>query len=64
MNEKIIRGPNFKIIGRIRDTPGRIEARKSSGVLIGWYDKQSDITRYSSGEVYSFGNAVSMLLGT
>jgi hypothetical protein len=62
MLEKIIRKPSGKIIGRIRDLPDRIEARTSGGVLLGWYCKVSDRTRYSGGEVFALGNAVKMLL--
>ena len=62
MHEQIIRYPNGKIIGRIRDTPDRIEARTSGGELLGWYCKVSDRTRYSNGEVFALGNAVRMLL--
>ena len=62
MNEKLIRQPNGRIIGRIRDLPDRIEARTSGGVLLGWYCKVSDRTRYSNSELYSLGNAVQMLL--
>jgi len=62
MLEKIIRQPNGKIIGRIRDLPDRIEARTSGGVLLGWYCKVSDRTRFRGGEIYCLGNAVKMLL--
>ena len=58
MQEHIIRYPNGKIIGRIRELPDRIEARTSGGVLLGWYCKVSDRTRYASGELAALGNAV------
>lgn len=62
MNEQIIRYPNGQIIGRIRELPDRIEARTSGGVLLGWYCKVSDRTRYATGVQFAIGNAVRMLL--
>jgi hypothetical protein len=62
MNERMIRQPNGRIIGRIRDTGDRIEARTAGGVLIGWYCKNSDWTRYADGRLYCLGNGVQMLI--
>lgn len=62
MNEQVIRYPNGKIIGRIRDMPDRIEARTAGGILLGWYCKVSDRTRFANGVQYAIGNAVRMLL--
>jgi len=59
--QTIIRSSNHKIIGRIRELPDRIEARTAGGVLLGWYDKSTDRTRCSGGELFSIGNVLSML---
>lgn len=59
--EKIIRDKHGKIIGRVRELPNKIEARNPGGILLGWYDKSSNKTRYANGKVHSIGNAITML---
>lgn len=62
MNETIIRRPNGSIIGCIRYLEAQIEARTPGGVLLGWYDRASDQTRRTNGELVALGNAVQTLL--
>jgi len=59
--QQIIRSADHKIIGRLRELPDRIEARTSGGILLGWYDKSSDRTRYANGVLFAIGNTITML---
>ena len=61
MNQQIIRKTNGQVIGRIVDQPSRIEARTSGGVLLGWYEKSTNRSRYANGVPFAFGNVISTL---
>lgn len=61
MNETTIRRPDGSIIGRVRHSGKRIEARTSEGRLLGWYCRTTDRTRKPDGQLFAIGYALEML---
>lgn len=60
--ENQIRSPQGILLGRIIDAGNRIEARKASGLLMGWYCKTTNSTRKADGYLFCWGNGVHLLL--
>lgn len=63
MNRETIRDIKGHILGYIdHEAGGRLIARDPSGNLLGFYDKASDTTRDSAGNLLYQGNIVTLLL--